>query len=90
VARNGVYERKLEMGQCSAGSRKIRGTYTIEFMPIEDLRRRRSLYAMLFKVYFEEALNTCCTECSGICTVISYKTHQFLLLTKDQIIFSID
>ena len=69
---------------------EIRGTCTVEIMPTENLQRRRSLYAMLFKIYFEEALNTCCTQCSGICTVIGYKTRQFLLFAVDQLIFSKD
>jgi hypothetical protein len=50
-----------------------------------DLIRRLKV-----KVHFEEVLNTSCTKYSGICTVISYKTRQFLLFVEDQIIFSKD
>jgi hypothetical protein len=69
---------------------KIRGTRTVEILSTEDLRRRRRFYAILFKVYFEETLNACCTQCSGMCTVISYKTRQFLLFAENQILFSKD
>ena len=69
---------------------KIRGTHAVEILSTEDLRRRRKFYAILFKVYFEETLNARCTKCSGMCTVLSYKTRQFLLFAEDQILFSKD
>jgi len=66
---------------------KIGDNCTVEIMPTEDLRRRLSLYAMLFKVYFEEALNTSCTKYFEIYTIISYKTRQFLLFAEEHITF---
>ena len=70
VARNAIYERRLELDQCSVVPMKIRGTRTVESMSTEDLRRRINLYTILFKVYFEGILNMWCTQYSGICTVI--------------------
>jgi len=69
---------------------KIGGNCTVEIVPTEGLRWRRSLYTMLFEIYFEESLNTSYTKYPGICSVISYKTRHFLLLAEVYIVFSRD